>query len=171
MSLGIREGAASPHAISGTSVPRARSRDIGQKTVRRPQVTHHTSWYQWSQSAARPMAGAQPEPIRRTDRPTASWGHRVDATSYGVVHLFLICILLLAVSALGPLPPTLASDCQVSPIGLIPKPHQPGKHSRFVVSSRWQCEWRYSCLSLPHALHLCPRGGRSHLSSGQRVAT
>ena len=28
---------------------------------------------------------------------------------------------------LGPLPPLLASDCQVSPIGLIPKPHQPGK--------------------------------------------
>ena len=28
---------------------------------------------------------------------------------------------------LGPLPPALASDCQVSPIGLIPKPHQPGK--------------------------------------------
>ena len=28
---------------------------------------------------------------------------------------------------LGPLPPALARDCQVSPIGLIPKPHQPGR--------------------------------------------
>ena len=28
---------------------------------------------------------------------------------------------------LGPLPPLLASNCQVSPIGLIPKPNQPGK--------------------------------------------
>ena len=28
---------------------------------------------------------------------------------------------------LGPLPPPLAEACQVSPIGLIPKPHQPGK--------------------------------------------
>ena len=28
---------------------------------------------------------------------------------------------------LGPLPPLLASDCQVSPIGLIPRSHQPGK--------------------------------------------
>ena len=28
---------------------------------------------------------------------------------------------------LGPLPQLLVSDCQVSPIGLIPKPHQPGK--------------------------------------------
>ena len=28
---------------------------------------------------------------------------------------------------LGPLPPHLALTCQISPIGLIPKPHQPGK--------------------------------------------
>ena len=28
---------------------------------------------------------------------------------------------------LGPIPPHLASACQISPIGLIPKPHQPGK--------------------------------------------
>ena len=28
---------------------------------------------------------------------------------------------------LGSLPPELAGDCQVSPIGLIPKPHKPGK--------------------------------------------
>ena len=44
---------------------------------------------------------------------------------------------------LGPLPPALAKDCQVSSIGLIPKPHRPGKWRLIVDLSSpqgQQCE-------------------------------
>ena len=50
---------------------------------------------------------------------------------------------------LGPLPPDLAPLIHVSPMGLVPKPHQPGKF-RLIVdlshpTSHMQCERWYFC--------------------------
>ena len=64
---------------------------------------------------------------------------------------------------LGPLPSHLANLCQVSPIGLIPKPHQPGKW-RLIVDFSFPMEpasmmlfqWTFATCAMHRCLMLLP---------------
>ena len=77
---------------------------------------------------------------------------------------------------LGPLPPHLARLCQISPMGLIPKPHQPGKW-RLIVDLSSPRGASVNDAIPPHAVcigtrgsHYCAQAGERHAAGQDRLA-